>query len=309
MSMCNSGTEILNSDNVMSENGKHFGSIDEFDNSKNGRHKRNINKSNDRSVKIAKICKNEMTQLSDLSVEFSSGSDVGSNSTSSESALDGRSKRKRMRMKGRRKNEEERSDMDGPGSASRSRTRRGRKAKARKLGEDLEIKVEIKEEVDEMQDIVENFKVEPDVFDFVETKKELEECGNEKEQKKVSQLKQLKKMSKERIGGLKRGRPRKYSVVREKPSSYTCDYCQKVYPSEGNPHFFSFYTSHFTISHDIIHQQLRNRKLQSSTKINATPEKKEWGCFFKYDSYGLFLVYVVHAHWVELSVFIVKISV
>ncbi|KAL0266309.1 UNVERIFIED_CONTAM: hypothetical protein PYX00_008893 [Menopon gallinae] len=237
MNLYNSDTEILNPGKKVAKSGKNVASIDEFDNSKNGRHKRNINRSNDRSIQRAKICKSETTKLSDLNVEFSYETDTDGNSSSDEEVLERRPKRKRMRIKGGRKNEnkvEERSDTECLWNESRNKAKRSRKVRGRKIGEeDVEIKEEIKEEVDEVQDIVENFTVEPDVFHFGETKKEFEEGSSEKEVKKVDHHRQMKKMSEEGSACIKRGRPRKYSAMKEKPSSYTCDYCQKVYPSEG----------------------------------------------------------------------------
>lgn len=45
--------------------------------------------------------------------------------------------------------------------------------------------------------------------------------------------KQIKKVVKPKPAGLKKGKTKKLSGAKEKPSSYTCDYCHKVYPSEG----------------------------------------------------------------------------
>lgn len=260
--------------------------IDEFDNSKNGRHKKNINKTNDRSMHKAKMlntnCENntddEMdagwlnSSESDSAAPLDDDSDFSLSSPHEDEKIEGNAKENLRKKKSRRnflkkdipkkvqnalnsfkKHESKNSDLTKQISRffelysekeNRIKTKRIKKVKEKKLAdltEETDDEVEIKEEVIEQ---VETFTVEPDVFSFDETKKEMDVKKEEDidDDSKEYRQKSFKRSLREKISGARRGRPRKYPIIKEKPTSYTCDYCQKVYPSEGT-YWFSIFNS------------------------------------------------------------------
>lgn len=99
-------------------------------------------------------------------------------------------------------------------------------------------KKRIDEKCDDQLDLnfkseAEKFTIEPDIPGFNGMKNQKTE--NETAEINISKfrMKSVKKAVKPKSLGKKKGRSKKLETSKEKPSSYTCNYCQKVYPSEG----------------------------------------------------------------------------
>lgn len=211
-----------------------------------------------------KICNGlESGNLSgiDSSIEFEKDN-VSNSSLHENEKLECSTKKKKVRLKVKKSLSKIKENLHFvesieriPGKENKIKIKQSKKLRAKRVNGESEegslkeeIKVEIKEE---NMDHVEDFTVEPDLFDFNEGKKEFdfkEDEDDDDEDFKETKKKVFKKLTREKSGGTRRGRPRKYPVVKEKPPYYTCEYCQKIYPSEGKNFGFAQFNFHSSLS-------------------------------------------------------------